>query len=194
MWSLHCSLYTLRDLDLIVFVFIADNRNKRRVSHHERKQQDFSIFKLAENELKVKISPQLLLATHRFLATGSTALLYVERSWVCTHSGLQDKTRIRTRDRGQGVLSLTLALVCSRVCVCLCLFASISQRWSLSGRVTCQKRSCCASSNIPALCRSSSSIPRTNTLLNTTSSRETNLSTTLSSSCRWISDSAAAFF
>ncbi|XP_068578623.1 metal transporter CNNM1 [Cebidichthys violaceus] len=46
-----------------------DNRNKRRVSNHERNQQDFSIFKLAENELKVKISPQLLLATHRFLAT-----------------------------------------------------------------------------------------------------------------------------
>ncbi|KAM8737979.1 metal transporter CNNM1 [Acanthopagrus schlegelii] len=46
-----------------------DNRNKRRVSNHERKQQDFSIFKLGENELKVKISPQLLLATHRFLAT-----------------------------------------------------------------------------------------------------------------------------
>ncbi|XP_054456394.1 metal transporter CNNM1 [Anoplopoma fimbria] len=46
-----------------------DNRNKRRVSNHERKMQDFSIFKLAENELKVKISPQLLLATHRFLAT-----------------------------------------------------------------------------------------------------------------------------
>ncbi|XP_047458546.1 metal transporter CNNM1 [Mugil cephalus] len=46
-----------------------DNRTKRRVSNHERKQQDFSIFKLAENELKVKISPQLLLATHRFLAT-----------------------------------------------------------------------------------------------------------------------------
>uniref|UniRef100_A0A3Q0SX33 Metal transporter n=1 Tax=Amphilophus citrinellus TaxID=61819 RepID=A0A3Q0SX33_AMPCI len=46
-----------------------DNRTKRRVSNHERKQQDFSIFKVAENELKVKISPQLLLATHRFLAT-----------------------------------------------------------------------------------------------------------------------------
>ncbi|KAF1375742.1 hypothetical protein PFLUV_G00223350 [Perca fluviatilis] len=46
-----------------------DNRTKRRVSHHDRKQQDFSIFKLGENELKVKISPQLLLATHRFLAT-----------------------------------------------------------------------------------------------------------------------------
>ncbi|XP_053292474.1 metal transporter CNNM1 [Pleuronectes platessa] len=46
-----------------------DNRNKRRVSTQERKPQDFSIFKLAENELKVKVSPQLLLATHRFLAT-----------------------------------------------------------------------------------------------------------------------------
>ncbi|XP_019718009.1 metal transporter CNNM1-like [Hippocampus comes] len=46
-----------------------DNRSKRRVSHHERKQQDFSIFKMAEHEMKVKISPQLLLATHRFLST-----------------------------------------------------------------------------------------------------------------------------
>ncbi|XP_034041099.1 metal transporter CNNM1 [Thalassophryne amazonica] len=45
-----------------------DNRTKRRVSNQDRKQ-DFSIFKLAENELNVKISPQLLLATHRFLAT-----------------------------------------------------------------------------------------------------------------------------
>ncbi|XP_059421815.1 metal transporter CNNM1 isoform X2 [Carassius carassius] len=46
-----------------------DNRTKRRVSHHERKQQDFSIFKLSESEMKIKVSPQLLLATHRFLAT-----------------------------------------------------------------------------------------------------------------------------
>uniref|UniRef100_W5K3X7 Metal transporter n=1 Tax=Astyanax mexicanus TaxID=7994 RepID=W5K3X7_ASTMX len=46
-----------------------DNRTKRRVSHHERKQQDFSIFKLSDSEMKVKVSPQLLLATHRFLAT-----------------------------------------------------------------------------------------------------------------------------
>ncbi|XP_033881048.2 metal transporter CNNM1 isoform X1 [Acipenser ruthenus] len=44
-----------------------DNRTKRRVSHHEGKQQDFSLFKLTENEMR--ISPQLLLATHRFLAT-----------------------------------------------------------------------------------------------------------------------------
>ncbi|KAI4794297.1 hypothetical protein KUCAC02_032152 [Chaenocephalus aceratus] len=34
-----------------------------------RKQQDFSIFKLSENEMKVNISPQLLMATHRFLST-----------------------------------------------------------------------------------------------------------------------------
>lgn len=52
-------------------VLAADNRSKRRVSHHERKQQDFSIFKLSESEMKVKVSPQLLLATHRFLATGN---------------------------------------------------------------------------------------------------------------------------
>lgn len=48
----------------------ADNRTKRRVSHHGRKQQDFSIFKLSENEMSVNVSPQLLLATHRFLSTG----------------------------------------------------------------------------------------------------------------------------
>ncbi|XP_055745468.1 metal transporter CNNM4-like [Salvelinus fontinalis] len=46
-----------------------DKRTKRRVSHHERKQHDFSVFKMSENEMKVKMSPQLLLATHRFLAT-----------------------------------------------------------------------------------------------------------------------------
>ena len=57
-----------------VCVCVADNRTKRRVSHHERKQQDFSIFKLSENEMKVKISPQLLLATHRFLSTGTNFL------------------------------------------------------------------------------------------------------------------------
>ncbi|CAL8353144.1 unnamed protein product [Boreogadus saida] len=54
----------------IVLLKFDDNRTKRRVSHHERKQQDFSIFKLSENEMKVKISPQLLLATAcRFLST-----------------------------------------------------------------------------------------------------------------------------
>ncbi|XP_069095590.1 metal transporter CNNM2 isoform X3 [Pleurodeles waltl] len=45
-----------------------DNRTKKRVTHRERKQ-DFSAFKQADSEMKVKISPQLLLAMHRFLAT-----------------------------------------------------------------------------------------------------------------------------
>uniref|UniRef100_A0A8C4X7G1 Metal transporter n=1 Tax=Erpetoichthys calabaricus TaxID=27687 RepID=A0A8C4X7G1_ERPCA len=45
-----------------------DNRTKKKVTHRERKQ-DFSAFKPTDSEMKVKISPQLLLATHRFLAT-----------------------------------------------------------------------------------------------------------------------------
>uniref|UniRef100_F6S8G1 Metal transporter n=1 Tax=Equus caballus TaxID=9796 RepID=F6S8G1_HORSE len=44
-----------------------DNRSRKRVS--EKNKRDFSAFKDADNELKVKISPQLLLAAHRFLAT-----------------------------------------------------------------------------------------------------------------------------
>ncbi|XP_056387854.1 metal transporter CNNM1 isoform X2 [Hyla sarda] len=46
-----------------------DNRKKERIPHRERKPQDFSLFKLSDSEMKVKISPQLLLATHRFMAT-----------------------------------------------------------------------------------------------------------------------------
>ncbi|NXI41831.1 CNNM1 protein, partial [Galbula dea] len=45
------------------------NRKKERVPHRGRKPQDFSIFRLSDSEMKVKISPQLLLATHRFMAT-----------------------------------------------------------------------------------------------------------------------------
>ncbi|XP_006231533.1 metal transporter CNNM2 isoform X1 [Rattus norvegicus] len=45
-----------------------DNRTKKKVAHRERKQ-DFSAFKQTDSETKVKISPQLLLAMHRFLAT-----------------------------------------------------------------------------------------------------------------------------
>ncbi|MBV98546.1 Metal transporter CNNM1, partial [Eschrichtius robustus] len=47
----------------------ADNRKKQRVPHRERKRHDFSLFKLSDSEMRVKISPQLLLATHRFMAT-----------------------------------------------------------------------------------------------------------------------------
>ncbi|XP_010114821.1 PREDICTED: metal transporter CNNM1, partial [Chlamydotis macqueenii] len=46
-----------------------DNRKKERVPHRGRKPQDFSVFRLSDSEMKVKISPQLLLATHRFMAT-----------------------------------------------------------------------------------------------------------------------------
>ena len=50
----------------------ADTRTKKKVAHRERKQ-DFSAFKQTDSEMKVKISPQLLLAMHRFLATGKCA-------------------------------------------------------------------------------------------------------------------------
>ncbi|XP_044515544.1 metal transporter CNNM3-like [Gracilinanus agilis] len=36
----------------------------------ERKKEEFSLFKGSDNEYKVKISPQLLLATQRFLSRG----------------------------------------------------------------------------------------------------------------------------
>uniref|UniRef100_A0A8C2HN40 Metal transporter n=1 Tax=Cyprinus carpio TaxID=7962 RepID=A0A8C2HN40_CYPCA len=45
-----------------------DNKTKKKIAHRERKQ-DFSAFKPTDNELRVKISPQLLLAALRFLAT-----------------------------------------------------------------------------------------------------------------------------
>uniref|UniRef100_A0A3Q2YH27 Metal transporter n=1 Tax=Hippocampus comes TaxID=109280 RepID=A0A3Q2YH27_HIPCM len=45
-----------------------DNKTKKKITHRDRKQ-DFSAFKPTDNETKVKISPQLLLATLRFLAT-----------------------------------------------------------------------------------------------------------------------------
>ncbi|MFT7817723.1 metal transporter CNNM4-like isoform X1 [Arapaima gigas] len=44
-----------------------DNRNQKKVAHNKNKR-DFSAFK-QETESKVKISPQLMLAAHRFLAT-----------------------------------------------------------------------------------------------------------------------------
>lgn len=55
----------------------ADNKTKKKITHRERKQ-DFSAFKPTDNEMKVKISPQLLLATLRFLATGKWAALLLD--------------------------------------------------------------------------------------------------------------------
>ncbi|KAM7045480.1 cilia- and flagella-associated protein 47 [Molossus nigricans] len=45
-----------------------DNRMKKRVAHRERKQ-DFPAFKHTDSKMNIKISPQLLLAMCRFLAT-----------------------------------------------------------------------------------------------------------------------------
>ncbi len=72
MLSFTCYWFEVKPIqyNVLLLCWAADNRTKRRVSHHERKQ-DFSIFKLSESEMKVKVSPQLLLATHRFLATGN---------------------------------------------------------------------------------------------------------------------------
>ena len=68
LWSFPESL---RDAGLSSsFSLAADNRSRKRVS--EKNKRDFSAFKDADNELKVKISPQLLLAAHRFLSTGKS--------------------------------------------------------------------------------------------------------------------------
>lgn len=52
----------------------ADNRSRKKVVPDKNKR-DFSAFK-HESESKVKVSPQLLLAAHRFLATGGTCICY----------------------------------------------------------------------------------------------------------------------
>ncbi|KAL1282251.1 hypothetical protein QQF64_001054 [Cirrhinus molitorella] len=56
-----------------------DNKTKKKITHRERKQ-DFSAFKHMDNEMKVKISPQLLLATLRFLATEVEAFSPIQMS------------------------------------------------------------------------------------------------------------------
>ncbi|XP_010006134.1 PREDICTED: metal transporter CNNM4-like [Chaetura pelagica] len=48
-----------------------DNRNKQKMDNQKSKR-DFSAFKDPDAELKVKVSPQLLLAAHRFLSTEVT--------------------------------------------------------------------------------------------------------------------------
>uniref|UniRef100_UPI000B4C7BD0 metal transporter CNNM4-like n=1 Tax=Lonchura striata TaxID=40157 RepID=UPI000B4C7BD0 len=45
-----------------------DNRSRKKVCN-QKNRRDFSAFKDPDNELKVKVSPQLLLAAHRFLST-----------------------------------------------------------------------------------------------------------------------------
>ncbi|XP_053276679.1 metal transporter CNNM4 [Pleuronectes platessa] len=73
-----CGLVTLEDVieEIIKSEILdesdlyTDNRTRKKVAPNKNKR-DFSAFK-HENESKVKISPQLLLAAHRFLATEVT--------------------------------------------------------------------------------------------------------------------------
>ena len=50
----------------------ADNRHRKKVDPNKNRR-DFSAFK-QHGDSKVKISPQLMLAAHRFLATGECPL------------------------------------------------------------------------------------------------------------------------
>ncbi|XP_060114526.1 metal transporter CNNM4-like [Heteronotia binoei] len=59
-----------------------DNRTKRQVSNWRRK--DFSAFKGNDSETRVRISPQLLLAAHRFLSTEKYLLRLLKyRDVIC---------------------------------------------------------------------------------------------------------------
>lgn len=73
----HAYNFPVFSLFYFTLSLIADNRTKKKITHRERKQ-DFSAFKQTDNEMKVKISPQLLLAMHRFLATGKFSLSMFE--------------------------------------------------------------------------------------------------------------------
>ena len=74
---LHCLTFSL---------FSADNRTRKKVAPNKNKR-DFSAFK-HESESKVKVSPQLLLAAHRFLATGgegTNANMHTSETWTVTY-------------------------------------------------------------------------------------------------------------
>lgn len=86
----------------------ADNKTKKKITHRERKQ-DFSAFKPTDNEMKVKISPQLLLATLRFLATGKWAALLLDFPQCALRPSLWGK-----------FMCVCICVFC--VCVCMCLY------------------------------------------------------------------------
>lgn len=87
MWGVGTVLISSESLGSLsqfqILCLAADNRSRKRVS--EKNKRDFSAFKDADNELKVKISPQLLLAAHRFLATGRSSGGPLECGGRCRH-------------------------------------------------------------------------------------------------------------
>lgn len=60
-----------------------------------RRKEEFSLFKVSDDEYKVKISPQLLLATQRFLSRGEGG----GRAWVLLPCSLQWVRRPQGRHR-----------------------------------------------------------------------------------------------
>lgn len=76
-------------------LFSADNRNRKKVAPNKNKR-DFSAFK-HESESKVKVSPQLLLAAHRFLATGgerTDASMHTTEMWTVTYHNVSKTQRV----------------------------------------------------------------------------------------------------
>lgn len=58
----------------------AARRRPTGLSAPVRRKEDFSLFKVSDEEEKVKISPQLLLATQRFLSRGEGG----DGPWLCS--------------------------------------------------------------------------------------------------------------
>lgn len=58
----------------MVFIFVADNRSKRRRNEHRK--QDFTIFAERRENQRIRISPQLTLATFQYLSTSKYGLIF----------------------------------------------------------------------------------------------------------------------
>lgn len=56
-------------LTVALFMISADNRSKRRRNHPMHKLQDFGVFAERRENQRIKISPQLTLATFQYLST-----------------------------------------------------------------------------------------------------------------------------
>lgn len=151
---------------LLLFQMKADNKTKKKIAHREKKQ-DFSAFKPTDNELRVKISPQLLLATLRFLATGTD----VQHVTTCVSAFIIIKIIIKKITNSKSVDKP-------------CFFFLLLQRWSPLVQLKCQRKFSYACWNILTSSWSSNMMTRTRKCQSTTSFTATSLWTTSSSSCR----------
>lgn len=156
-------LFIALNLILIPPFPTADNRSKKRVGRRQDKK-DFSVFKDPDHELRVKISPQLLLAAHRFLSTGEN-IPYTHwlSPFLC------------------GKLILTSSLWFSDPSPHLLL-----QRYHCLHLVWFQRRHFCVSSNTQMWCRSFIIMRMTRRHQTTSCTSGTRWPTTLSLSCRYV--------